>query len=1282
MTGDPSVPEPDIVAVDAQNPWPGLEAFREEDQSYFHGRRSEIEELHRLVLRERLTVFFGVSGLGKTSLLQAGLFPILRNEHVLPVRIRLNYSEGMPDLCSQIKEAIAQEADAAGIEVPSLEGTLWESFHREHADFWNSRNRVVTPLLVFDQFEEIFTRSRETKERALDAETLLTELTDLVEGCVPAAVKDRIDLNPEQARSFSFERHNYKVLLSLREDFLADLESLRQRMPSVIRNRLRLLPMNGEQALSAVVRAGDHLIGADVAARVVRFVGAESGAGRTDLATLNVEPALLSVFCRELNLTRIERHEAEITAELLEGRQTEILTSFYERGLAGIDAAMRTFIEDSLVTVAGRRNSEPYEEALDKPGVTAAQIHLLVNRRLLRIEDRAGMAWLELTHDRLTGVVRASRESRRQRDAQAAAEASEREAHEIAERTRRELARKTRTLRLVRGLLVAAIVGLVTAAAGAFYGFREQRRAEAAASAEREASRATQEALADSHFREAMDLVEHDLAADALPYLAHAMRLNPSQLAIQAYTWSLLSLRNWPLLISATRGNAEFEAVRLSPDGKLVATGSRDGKAQIWDAETGGARGPAMVHRGVVASVGFSRDGKRLITASEDKSVMIWSVETGRAIAGPLRHRDAVSWAGLTPDGTRALAVSADGAATIWDVDAGKALFQLREDDEKVAVARFSRDGRLAVTGTFNGVARIWDAGTGAPVAALFGHDKTKRIHDAQFSPDGQRVVTTSADKTARIWDVRTSRSIGAPMKHGDVVWDGDFSPDGRLVVTASDDGTVGVWSADTGLRRGDFLRHASAVYTIEFSPDGRRIVTTSADYTARVWDVETGHPLTERMRHGDWLEASFNEDGTRVITASWDRTLRVWDVRPSASVAEPLQHAVHVTSAQFSPRGRYLLTISEDHTTRVWDAATLNPLGAPMPHLSEVTYAEFSPDESRVMTMTRDGSAMVWSDKDWTRSQPLGGPKSMCFSADWSRELTAVSDQVVELEDVRSGRILGQPFRHESRITAASIGPDGKRAVTVTEDGQARLWNTDGGQQVGATLIDRGGISFARFSPDGKRVLTASKENTARVWNVEDGRPLGEPLRHYDGVTAAEFNSDGSRVATASRDTAFLWNVDRSELIGQPMRHHGDVLSVRFSRDGRHLVTASRDHTARVWDAETGEPESEPLRHDGPVRHAEFSASGAHVVTASDDGTARVWDLLNGSREEAGVLASLAEAVGGSELGLRGADAQVSDPIAQFASLRQATASASGPGAPAFVRWFLADRGSRPHSP
>src|SRR5262245_2685626 len=1280
MTGDAAVPTLAVETVDAQNPWPGLEAFKEEEHNYIHRRETEIDELHRLVQRERLTVLFGVSGLGKTSLLQAGLFPVMRNENVLPVRIRLNYSEGMPELSSQIEEAITLEAASNNIEAPRFEGTLWESFHRQDAHFWNQRNRVVTPLLVFDQFEEVFTRGRETPERARDAERFLTDLADLIEGRAPESVKARIDVDPAEARAYSFQRHNYKVLLSLREDFLADLEGLSERLPSVMRNRLRLCPMNGEQALSAVTRAGGHLIEKDIAARVVRFVGAESIGGRTDLANLRVEPALLSVFCRELNLTRIERNEPQITGELLEGRQSEILSAFYERGLAGIAAPMRAFIEDDLITASGRRNSEPYEEALNKPGVTVEDINLLVNRRLLRIEDRAGMSWLELTHDRLTGVVRASRESRRQREAQSAAEAAQREAQEKERRAQQELREKARTLRLVRGLLMVAIVAMVAAIVGAYFGFREQQRAKAAAAAEREAKHEAQEALAQSNFKEAIELVDNDLASEALLYLAHALRLDPDQMPIQTYTLSILSRRNWPLPINVIHGDAEFEGFNFSPDGRLIVTAARDGKTQIWDANTGAPRGPALVHQGVVSSADFSLDGKRVVTASEDKTTQVWDTETGQKIGGPLRHGDVVSTAGLTPDGTRVLTVSADGGSALWDVATGKVLFKLRQGPDFVIVAQLSPDGKRAVTGLRDGTARMWNLETGTPVTALTGHDK--RIEHVQFSPDGKRVVTASSDATARIWDAQSGRSIGRPLKHKDVVWWADFSPDGRYVATASDDRTAGIWDVETGLPRIEPIRQPNAVYMVAFSPNGRRLVTTSADYSARVWDAATGRPLTERMRHDDWLEARFNKDGTRVVTASWDRTLRLWDVRPSAAIAEPMRHKTQVTGAWFSPRNRYVLTASDDNTGRVWDVETTQLVGKPMPHESEIIFAEFSPDENRVMTMTRGGSARIWSGEDWTRSQPLVKAKSMDFSADWARALTAASDRVVEVSDVQSGRLVGAPLEHTSKLIAANLSPDSKRVITVTEDGAARLWDANSGQPIGEPLTDRGGISGARFNPDGRRVLTASKENTARVWDAQTGRATGQPLRHYDSVTWAEFNSDGSRLVTASRDTAFIWNVETSESIGQPMRHQDNVTSARFSRDGRMVVTASLDQTARVWDAETGQPDGEPLHHEGAVRSAEFSAEGKRIVTASDDGTARIWYLLTGSPAEAGALASLAEAVGGSVFSARGAIVMVKDTIARLTTLRQEAANPSRPGKTVINRWFRADRATRTISP
>jgi hypothetical protein len=171
-------------------------------------------------------------------------------------------------------------------------------------------------------------------------------------------------------------------------------------------------------------------------------------------------------------------------------------------------------------------------------------------------------------------------------------------------------------------------------------------------------------------------------------------------------------------------------------------------------------------------------------------------------------------------------------------------------------------------------------------------------------------------------------------------------------------------------------------------------------------------------------------------------------------------------------------------------------------------------------------------------------------------------------------------------------------------------------------------------------------------------------------------------RVVTASRERAFIWSVDRSELVGQPMVHKEEVLSVGFSPNGAMVVTGSQDGTARIWDADTGEPESEPFGHDGPVRRAEFNADGTRVVTASDDRTARLWEVFTASSADAGLLARLAECVAGSELGMRGPAAAMTDQIAKIERLRHETAGATGRGAAALIHWFLADRDTRPASP
>jgi hypothetical protein len=401
--------------VDSDNPWPGLAPFRERDQAYFRGREPEIEELRRVVRSQRLTVLFGASGLGKTSLLRAGLFPALRGRDELPVYIRFDFGDTPHPLSEQIFAELTREAAAHRVDAPVREPNegLWSYLHRREAAYFSERNRLLVPVLVFDQFEEIFTRGLDLPAWKPHVEVFLDELGDLVQGRAPAALKAEIEQEVEKAGRYDFVHHRYRVILSLREDYLALIEGLRERMPAIAAGRYRLLPMNGEQGFRVADQTNGRLVPSDVAHKIVRFAaGRDLDETTPPLAELKVDPSLLGLFCRELNELRKAARLPAITEDLVRRNRGNILESFYEGCMSAVHPELRRFVEDELVTVRGHRDSRAAEDALLRPGVTPEDLSKLVNARLLRIEDRGGTRRIELTHDVLTGVVRAARDRR------------------------------------------------------------------------------------------------------------------------------------------------------------------------------------------------------------------------------------------------------------------------------------------------------------------------------------------------------------------------------------------------------------------------------------------------------------------------------------------------------------------------------------------------------------------------------------------------------------------------------------------------------------------------------------------------------------------------------------------------------------------------------------------------------------------------------------------------------------------------------------------------------
>jgi tetratricopeptide (TPR) repeat protein len=473
------MPPPDSTAaqpsVDPQHPWLGLASFTEETRGYFYGRDEEVAELARRVQRKLLTILFGQSGLGKTSILRAGIVPRLRSDGYSPVYVRIDYSPEAPAPSEQIKQAIYRVTQRSGqwtqTGVAVAGESLWEFLHHRDDVLHDEHGKTLIPLLIFDQFEEIFTLAQSDDFGRKRAAQFVEDLADLVENRPPASLEARMDRDDATVERFDFTRSDYRILIALREDYLAHLEGLKGSMPSITQNRMRLARMTGAQALDAVLKPGGKLVNEEVAESIVRFV-----AGGSELRNAEVEPSLLSLICRELNNTRLAQGGTEISAGLLAGSRDTILSEFYERALADQPAGVRKFIEDEMLTESGFRESlaeERVAKAFAAAGAPPDALATLVNRRLLRIEERLDLRRVELTHDVLCSVVAASRDLRHEREAR-----DEAERKLAAQRERERATRKA----LVRARQVAAVCAVLAigAAGSAIFGYVSMKRAQQA----------------------------------------------------------------------------------------------------------------------------------------------------------------------------------------------------------------------------------------------------------------------------------------------------------------------------------------------------------------------------------------------------------------------------------------------------------------------------------------------------------------------------------------------------------------------------------------------------------------------------------------------------------------------------------------------------------------------------------------------------------------------------------------------------------------------------------
>ena len=415
-----------------KNPWLGLESYKEGEVLY--GRDDDIRDLTQSVLNDTDTLLYGKSGIGKSSILNAGILPAARRNGFVPVIVRLSH-KGDTSYLKQIANNIVNSVTPP-LEIREVVAckdiefeSLYEFFHRNM--FFTANGERVKLLVIFDQFEEIFTLQNDEAVK----KRFFAELADLLNDIMPANLQQSTEAHIEESQQATLESsddfdalfndielgdkndvldyvtdNEIHLVFTIREDFLSEFEYYTASIPSLKQNRYGLRPINEEQAAQIILRPMPGLISEPVAKLIIEKVTGRKDFELDGVPEIEVDSAVLSLY---LNRLYEAKAEEKITSELVEQKGGEIIADFYIDAISDISDSTIEYLEDMLLNGKGRRDNITVFDAIHDGGTTEQELDILCNKKkILRQFNYAGDLRIEYVHDILCPVVKNHKEDR------------------------------------------------------------------------------------------------------------------------------------------------------------------------------------------------------------------------------------------------------------------------------------------------------------------------------------------------------------------------------------------------------------------------------------------------------------------------------------------------------------------------------------------------------------------------------------------------------------------------------------------------------------------------------------------------------------------------------------------------------------------------------------------------------------------------------------------------------------------------------------------------------